>query len=156
MPIRFRCPGCDGLLSIATRKAGAEVACPKCREGLIVPTPVAPPATATGAFDLFGPTTAGGTMVKPKVREAGSFSFERPDFEKELEPVVRLSVTPTVVETTEPRDAPDPPPGYVPAADRVPVAESGMLVSRPTAIALGVGLVALVGMSFAVGVVVGR
>jgi ribosomal protein S27E len=38
MPIRFRCPGCDGLLSIARRKAGTDISCPKCGELVIVPT----------------------------------------------------------------------------------------------------------------------
>lgn len=38
MPIRFRCPGCDGLLSIARRKAGTDISCPKCAELVIVPT----------------------------------------------------------------------------------------------------------------------
>lgn len=42
MPIRFRCPGCDGLLSIATRKSGTEIQCPKCAEALIVPPPPEP------------------------------------------------------------------------------------------------------------------
>lgn len=42
MPIRFRCPGCEALLSIARRKSGTEIACPKCREALIVPPPVTP------------------------------------------------------------------------------------------------------------------
>ena len=40
MPIRFRCPGCEGLLSIAQRKAGSEILCPKCGEALIVPPPL--------------------------------------------------------------------------------------------------------------------
>jgi phage FluMu protein Com len=30
MPIRFRCPQCRQTLSIATRKAGAEINCPRC------------------------------------------------------------------------------------------------------------------------------
>lgn len=37
MPIRFRCPGCDGLLSISRRKAGTDISCPKCAELVIVP-----------------------------------------------------------------------------------------------------------------------
>lgn len=37
MPIQFRCPSCYGLLSIARRKAGKEVACPKCGDAVIVP-----------------------------------------------------------------------------------------------------------------------
>ena len=42
MPIRFRCPACARRLSIATRKAGAPVACPNCRQAVTVPGP--PPA----------------------------------------------------------------------------------------------------------------
>lgn len=37
MPIHFRCPSCFGLLSNARRKAGTEVACPKCGDAVIVP-----------------------------------------------------------------------------------------------------------------------
>ncbi len=31
MPIRFRCPHCNRLLGIATRKAGTDIPCPQCR-----------------------------------------------------------------------------------------------------------------------------
>lgn len=54
MPIRFRCPGCDGLLSIARRKAGTDVACPKCGELVIVP-PIPDDQTE---MDLDGPEDA--------------------------------------------------------------------------------------------------
>ena len=37
MPIRFLCPACRQLLSIASRKAGHQVECPKCRATIIVP-----------------------------------------------------------------------------------------------------------------------
>ena len=37
MPIRFRCPTCTGLMSIARRKANAVVTCPKCGEQVVVP-----------------------------------------------------------------------------------------------------------------------
>ena len=37
MPIHFRCPSCYGLLSIARRKSGHEVTCPKCSDLVIVP-----------------------------------------------------------------------------------------------------------------------
>lgn len=37
MPIRFRCSTCDGLLSIARRKAGTAIACPKCQSDNVVP-----------------------------------------------------------------------------------------------------------------------
>ncbi|HKD38303.1 MAG TPA: hypothetical protein VKB78_15925 [Pirellulales bacterium] len=39
MPVRFLCPACHQLLSIGTRKIGAEVDCPKCRSTIIVPDP---------------------------------------------------------------------------------------------------------------------
>ncbi|MDY3558869.1 hypothetical protein R5W23_006043 [Gemmata sp. JC673] len=44
MPIRFRCPGCTGRLSIATRKAGATVVCPNC--GAAATAPGAEPEAA--------------------------------------------------------------------------------------------------------------
>jgi biopolymer transport protein ExbD len=37
MPIHYRCPGCQHLLSITTRKAGVEVPCPLCGELSVVP-----------------------------------------------------------------------------------------------------------------------
>jgi len=37
MPVRFRCTGCRTLLSIATRKEGASVRCPRCQAVLVVP-----------------------------------------------------------------------------------------------------------------------
>jgi hypothetical protein len=39
MPVRFLCPACHQLLSIASRKVGSEVDCPKCRSTIIVPDP---------------------------------------------------------------------------------------------------------------------
>ncbi len=38
MPIRFRCDYCGQLLSIAARKAGATIHCPKCQHDNTVPT----------------------------------------------------------------------------------------------------------------------
>jgi DNA-directed RNA polymerase subunit RPC12/RpoP len=43
MPINFACPRCTRKLSIATRKAGAEVTCPGCKQRIIVPTPTDEP-----------------------------------------------------------------------------------------------------------------
>src|SRR5262245_35916701 len=37
MPIKFRCPLCEGMLSIAKRKAGTQVVCPKCGDEVTVP-----------------------------------------------------------------------------------------------------------------------
>jgi hypothetical protein len=40
MPVRFLCPACHQLLSIASRKVGSEVDCPKCRSTIVVPDPL--------------------------------------------------------------------------------------------------------------------
>jgi phage FluMu protein Com len=37
MPVRFICPHCNQLLAVASRKAGAQVNCPKCHAAIIVP-----------------------------------------------------------------------------------------------------------------------
>jgi biopolymer transport protein ExbD len=37
MPIHYRCPSCEQLLSITTRKAGHEVPCPQCGALTVVP-----------------------------------------------------------------------------------------------------------------------
>lgn len=39
MPIRFRCPHCNKLLGIATRKAGTDIGCPQCAGLVTVPNP---------------------------------------------------------------------------------------------------------------------
>ncbi len=66
MPIVFRCPACDRRLSIATRKAGASIACPNCQATAVVPGTPAQPGeeaadgsrtlilTAALALTLFG------------------------------------------------------------------------------------------------------
>ncbi len=37
MPIHFRCPHCDKLLAIGTRKGGAQINCPLCDQVVVVP-----------------------------------------------------------------------------------------------------------------------
>ncbi len=44
MPIRFRCPACQQVLSVSSRKAGEKVRCPACQAALKIPTPTAAPA----------------------------------------------------------------------------------------------------------------
>ncbi|MBN9523321.1 hypothetical protein J0H58_33215 [bacterium] len=51
MPIRFRCPHCNRLLGIATRKAGTEIACPQCGVSVSVPRPVGSDAPAARELD---------------------------------------------------------------------------------------------------------
>lgn len=51
MPIRFRCPHCNRLLGIATRKAGTEIACPQCAVPVTVPKPAGGDAPAARELD---------------------------------------------------------------------------------------------------------
>ncbi len=37
MPVRFRCDGCGGKLSISRRKVGMSIECPRCMQPLTVP-----------------------------------------------------------------------------------------------------------------------
>jgi hypothetical protein len=54
VPIQFRCPACDRLLSIATRKAGARIACPNCTAVVTVPGAAAPSESPAEAAEPAG------------------------------------------------------------------------------------------------------
>ena len=54
MPVRFLCPVCHQLLSIATRKIGSEVDCPKCRSTILVPDPQQPARELANPFEQGG------------------------------------------------------------------------------------------------------
>jgi biopolymer transport protein ExbD len=49
MPIQFRCPACQQVLSVSSRKAGQKVRCPACQAALKIPTPKAAPAEPSSA-----------------------------------------------------------------------------------------------------------
>jgi hypothetical protein len=205
------------LLSIATRKAGAEISCPKCGEGLLVPPPpepasrpkraraetfenartevdIAPPPpvprpepvgvgagvgavtpqpdrrAATAVRDYLdgddpppAPTLKFGEpqlKVKPKpTKPADEPLFERSDFERLLEPVVKKTT-----ETADSKAEGTKPQQPVPArgADAaeflklgLPVAEDGVYISRGTAVALTVAFVFTLGIAFAAGFWIG-
>ena len=53
MPVRFRCTFCNTLLSIARRKSGMIIDCPKCKQKVTVPKPGDRPETATFEDDNF-------------------------------------------------------------------------------------------------------
>jgi DNA-directed RNA polymerase subunit RPC12/RpoP len=59
MPVRFRCTECRALLSIASRKAGATVQCPRCRTAVTVPGSVESATSAESTdfgLDVESPT----------------------------------------------------------------------------------------------------
>lgn len=74
MPIKFRCEKCGQLLGIARRKAGTDVACPRCQRMITVPAEEyseSSPATASATSllerhdfeNLFGVRASSSTMV---------------------------------------------------------------------------------------------
>lgn len=140
MPIRFRCPDCETTLSIATRKAGTQIACPKCGEEVLVPAPGSEPDIdladeANHAGDLAA-RDGSGTAAAVVARMPPPVKFEKPDFAR-------------------PREAAEPATATPLEAMAVP-AEEGLFVSRKTALTLIAFAAALVGMAFATGYLVGQ
>lgn len=74
MPIQFRCPNCNQMLSISTRRAGSMIVCPACTEETLVPAadgaPVPPAATLKPSI----PAT------KPQGLASGADDLARDDF----------------------------------------------------------------------------
>jgi hypothetical protein len=121
MPIRFRCPTCTGLMSIARRKANATVACPKCGEQVIVP-----PADAALPTDVADEPADDRPL------------FERTDFDSLLSRA-GVAAAPTPAKPVE---------KAVPVTAK-PAAE--IVLSYPAAGALAAGCAALVAGGFAAG-----
>lgn len=161
MPIRFRCVYCGQLLSIATRKAGASVGCPKCRHINEVPEKDAPatagrPSSASKVFE--------GQQVDELIAQITPVRVAPPDRESVPVPETELS-DPAVGEapeagsesasavdepwTNEPEELPMTPPPDPEVAVR------GARRSPPVwaLVSIAVGLLLL---SFALGVIVGH
>ena len=162
MPIRFRCPKCQGLLSIARRKAGMTTTCPNCRADVTVPVADEPAASAAVAEEE--PTkrslTAGAAMVKVRVANGKTAPkptddppseplFERPDFEKLIDRKAKTGETkPTASAVMAPSPA-------APPAHPMIGAEGGFYVSRGAVAVFAVMMVVLVVMAFATGFLLG-
>src|SRR5438105_12587294 len=77
MPIHFRCSSCDRMLSIARRKAGQQVSCPKCGKDVSVP--------AAAGVAVNSDPHAQATNLQ------GLPLFERNDFEELLNPALKAA-----------------------------------------------------------------
>lgn len=145
MPIRFRCVYCNQLLGIARRKAGKIVACTNCSGQLIVPDPVDVPEAAG---DSDRSDADAGTEGPARV-------FEQSDFDAVLE---SASPAPSAVARApappRPKSMTAPPllqPPTMPMHDL-----AGKFVVSRALVTLFAGLsVALIGLSFAAGLLVG-
>ncbi len=128
MAIQFRCPACDRLLSIATRKAGARTACPSCKTTVTVPG--TPPAeggglrtvlvTACVALVLFGGLALALTLA---LRKPAAPAGEQARVEPPAPPVLPQQPPPGAAVS----DAPQQP--VRPAAPNKPVPNGPLLVS---------------------------
>ncbi|MBW3597998.1 MAG: hypothetical protein KY475_12065 [Planctomycetes bacterium] len=138
MPVRFRCEHCQQRLSVGSKKAGAVVSCPQCKNKVTVPAeePSAQPPAPAEAFSAAPPTDAGpSTAVGEEPATPDEDYPEFPDYEYETEYVY-----------VEEDEAP---------STRQPLDLDKVAVPRWILYAQGalLGLVALV--SFAFGVVIG-
>ena len=147
MPIKFRCPVCEGMLSIARRKAGAQVVCPKCGDEVTVPDA----DLAGGDFEA---EEAEPVEVVTKVEARGNGAAKKAEpplfapgaVDKLLGPGDKLPPAPVV-----------PKPPSSPALPDMTAAptEDGILLSRGTLVVLGVLVVVLIALAFATGFLIG-
>ncbi len=74
MPIKFRCPSCQQMLGIASRKAGKVVSCPRCSYPATVPPDAPEQDDETAALVE--------ELAPPPAAKAKKPIFERRDFER--------------------------------------------------------------------------
>ena len=148
MPIRFRCSMCSGMLSIARRKAGTEVECPKCGYEVTVPEedvgPEPKPATVASPRST---VPHGPAQTQPTPRPVADRPlFEHSDFDQLLDAKVKAAAS--AVPDKARAEPQSPPP-------EVATAEDGVHVSRGTLVILGIVAIILIALAFGVGFLVG-
>ena len=107
MPIRFRCPECNALLGIATRKQGTTIHCPKCCQQIVVPITHDAPSDSKQADWHWSPPGkhSGEAEIDP-----GVFNFEDEPKEEILSVVPVFETLPVRVQPPPPRQPTPPPP----------------------------------------------
>ncbi|MFO0849141.1 MAG: hypothetical protein U0871_11400 [Gemmataceae bacterium] len=153
MPIRFRCPTCMGLLSIARRKAAATIACPKCGETVIVPDLPSEPDLAPDVSPAGSDEAAVVVTSAPPKRKLVQRHHDPKLFEKDIEQLLDKFI-PAPPPPPE-RAAAEPEPVAVEVAAK-PKADDAVYVSRLTAAVLGVLALVLLGVAFVTGFFIGR
>ena len=136
MPIQFRCPACGGRLSIAKRKAGTQVACPKCKADVMVPGAEPRQAAAVAA-----PAAAVAVSKPAAVALEDRPLFERDDFEELIDNAPKPVFAPAARAEPPPREFAD--------------ADDVILISRGAATVLAVLMLVLLAMAFATGYLIG-
>ncbi len=146
MPVRFFCPICQQLLSVASRKVGSKVNCPKCQFSILVPASQ-PARHGAGGASKHG---AGGASKTPAPESKPPES--RPQARPKAPPSSALWISdsvvfddiPAVLESTPmPQPAPEKPPVAQPTVDRQFVAVSRRMLQLQAVIILLISLAAL-------------
>lgn len=143
MPIKFRCPVCEGLLSIARRKAGTRVVCPKCRDEVTVPDAdlAGGDFEAADEADMVGRVEArGGAEIKddpPLFRPGELDKLLGSDDSLPSAPIMKPGGPSALTE-------PD-----------IPPTEDGILLTRGTLVLMAVLIVVLIALAFATGYLIG-
>jgi hypothetical protein len=133
---------CSGMLSIARRKTGTEVECPKCGYEVTVPEADAEPEPRRVAV---APRSEVGEKPVPKPQVTPDRPlFEQSDFDRLLDAKIKKAA----------EAAAPPPPASGPMVE-AETEEDGIHVNRGTLIVLAVVAVVLVVLAFAVGFLVG-
>jgi hypothetical protein len=136
------------MLSIARRKAGTQVECPKCGYEVTVPDEDAEPEPRPAAVAPTRPV-APNEPAKPQPAPRPTADrplFEHSDFARLLDAKVRAAAPP--VPDRARAEPPSPPSEFTSA-------ENGVHVSRGTLVILGVVAVILIALAFGVGFLVG-
>lgn len=153
MPVQFRCDTCNGKLSIATRKIGQSVACPRCHESMTVPSASQIGEELTELLLTVGRSQRDSNGVgqeqslsKTSLRPGKSLDemplFERSDYEKLLDPHAKL-----------PKPLPLPseaPLAAIPPTPPLAITDA-IIIGRTKATVLAVIVVLLLGLAFGLG-----
>ena len=152
MPVRFRCRHCNQLLGIARRKIGMEVSCPTCRNMVLVP--------AVDSPDVDQPARRNNPLFEGSDLDA----LLQPGAVPDLAAAPPPPPSPARGEGKAPAAAWAPPApaafdvaAYNPPGPAAPIAPpAGVVLSPFQATLFTVGIVVLLAVFFAAGLLIGR
>jgi len=182
MPVVFRCFYCRGKLSIARRKAGHDVECPRCQAIITVPTPddlgdeLTELLTASKEHAVVGAKAASASLANDEFEAATAAALDGLNLPMPAPPPTRKPPSKPIRNPAEmplfeaegieqllaskigpePLPMPLPKPVAPPTASDFPsmVTEDAFVISRAKATLLMIGAVLAIGLAFAAGFVV--
>jgi len=157
MPIRFHCHRCHQLLGIASRKAGSDIACPKC--GLSQEVPNEEAAAAAMAMDQFAQSEIAADVANLVVYDDQPAVIETARQRSSQQPSTgstSSTKTPSTKAVATPPPVGSPAPEAAPVKPGQPVPGDMILYRRRTFYVQAVLMVVIAGVFFAVGYFIGR